>query len=191
MKKIIFAAIVCCSVFANAQSPPAEAISDAVAKHPHGATQGMAKPKDSESGVFPAPAGMNPGTHASRYTSTLMEVMPKRNSAWIPSDWPAASASIAICWRNCKVLWHNTVTKSRGPGMSTSAKELRFDDYTMWVELADGRTLGVPLAWFPRLLHTKHQPNAKPAASVSWAMACTGRRLFPVHGCKRIPKKIY
>jgi hypothetical protein len=37
--------------------------------------------------------------------------------------------------------------------MSTSAKELRFDDYTMWVELQDGRTLGVPLAWFPRLLH--------------------------------------
>jgi uncharacterized protein DUF2442 len=23
----------------------------------------------------------------------------------------------------------------------------------MWVELADGRTLGVPLAWFPRLLN--------------------------------------
>jgi hypothetical protein len=22
-----------------------------------------------------------------------------------------------------------------------------------WVELSDGRTLGVPLAWFPRLLH--------------------------------------
>jgi hypothetical protein len=37
--------------------------------------------------------------------------------------------------------------------MSASAKELRFDDYTMWVELQDGRTLGVPLAWFPRLLH--------------------------------------
>lgn len=37
--------------------------------------------------------------------------------------------------------------------MSVSAKEVRFDDYTMWVELQDGRTLGVPLAWFPRLLH--------------------------------------
>jgi hypothetical protein len=37
--------------------------------------------------------------------------------------------------------------------MSTSAKEVRFDDYTMWVELSDGRTLGIPLAWFPRLLH--------------------------------------
>jgi hypothetical protein len=23
----------------------------------------------------------------------------------------------------------------------------------MWVELEDGRTLGIPLVWFPRLLH--------------------------------------
>jgi hypothetical protein len=23
----------------------------------------------------------------------------------------------------------------------------------MWVDLTDGRTIGVPLAWFPRLLH--------------------------------------
>jgi hypothetical protein len=30
---------------------------------------------------------------------------------------------------------------------------VRFDEGTMWVELTDGRTLGVPLAWFPRLLH--------------------------------------
>ena len=37
--------------------------------------------------------------------------------------------------------------------MTTSAISVRFDDHTMWVELADGRTLGVPLAWFPRLLH--------------------------------------
>ncbi len=39
--------------------------------------------------------------------------------------------------------------------MITSARPLgvRFDDDSMWVELDDGRTLGVPLAWFPRLLH--------------------------------------
>ncbi len=37
--------------------------------------------------------------------------------------------------------------------MSISAKTVSFDDYTMWVELNDGRTLGIPLAWFPRLLH--------------------------------------
>lgn len=28
---------------------------------------------------------------------------------------------------------------------------VRFDDAQMWVELEDGRTLGVPLIWFPRL----------------------------------------
>jgi hypothetical protein len=33
-----------------------------------------------------------------------------------------------------------------------SATEVRFDSDQMWVELSDGRTLGVPLAWFPRLL---------------------------------------
>ena len=33
------------------------------------------------------------------------------------------------------------------------AKSVRFDQDSMWVELSDGRTLGVPLAWFPRLLH--------------------------------------
>jgi hypothetical protein len=37
--------------------------------------------------------------------------------------------------------------------MTISPKSLRFDDDCMWVELDDGRTLGVPLAWFPRLLH--------------------------------------
>ena len=41
--------------------------------------------------------------------------------------------------------------------MSISATSVRFDDDVMWVDLTDGRTLGVPLAWFPRLL------NATPA----------------------------
>lgn len=36
---------------------------------------------------------------------------------------------------------------------SVRAKSVRFDQDSMWVELSDGRTLGVPLAWFPRLLH--------------------------------------
>jgi hypothetical protein len=36
--------------------------------------------------------------------------------------------------------------------MSISATNVRFDEHTMWVDLTDGRTLGVPLAWFPRLL---------------------------------------
>jgi hypothetical protein len=41
--------------------------------------------------------------------------------------------------------------------MSTMAAEplatsITFDSDTMWLDLADGRRLGVPLAYFPRLL---------------------------------------
>ena len=36
--------------------------------------------------------------------------------------------------------------------MTISPTKVRFDENTMWVDLSDGRTLGVPLAWFPRLL---------------------------------------
>jgi hypothetical protein len=41
--------------------------------------------------------------------------------------------------------------------MSVSPTAVRFDEHTMWVDLTNGRTIGVPLAWFPRLL------NATPA----------------------------
>jgi hypothetical protein len=37
--------------------------------------------------------------------------------------------------------------------MTISATSVEFDEDTMWLDLTDGRTLGVPLAWFPRLLH--------------------------------------
>ena len=39
--------------------------------------------------------------------------------------------------------------------MTSSPEPLavRFDADSFWVDLDDGRTLGIPLAWFPRLLH--------------------------------------
>jgi hypothetical protein len=36
--------------------------------------------------------------------------------------------------------------------MSSLAKAVSFDTNTMWVDFVDGRKLGVPLAYFPRLL---------------------------------------
>jgi hypothetical protein len=47
--------------------------------------------------------------------------------------------------------------------MNTSVKatEVRFDDDSMWVDLSDGRVLGVPLAWFPRLLHGSAEQRAE------------------------------
>jgi hypothetical protein len=52
--------------------------------------------------------------------------------------------------------------------MAISATSLHFDDDTMWVDLSDGRTLGVPLAWFPRLF------NATPAQRERVELSRTG-----------------
>ena len=49
--------------------------------------------------------------------------------------------------------------------MNTSARSVRFDDNSMWVDLSDGRILAVPLAWFPRLLHAGPEPRFKFAIS--------------------------
>lgn len=57
--------------------------------------------------------------------------------------------------------------------MTISATGVRFDEHTMWVELTEGRTLGVPLAWFPRLLRAT---PAERAQVESAALACTGKR---------------
>jgi len=37
---------------------------------------------------------------------------------------------------------------------SVRATRVHFDPDSMWVDLSDGRTISVPLAWFPRLLHS-------------------------------------
>jgi hypothetical protein len=44
--------------------------------------------------------------------------------------------------------------------MSTSAKSVRFDADSMWVELSDGRVIAVPLAWFPRLMRASAAQRA-------------------------------
>ena len=49
--------------------------------------------------------------------------------------------------------------------MSISAAAVRCDDNTLWVNLSDGRTLGVPLAWFPRLLRAT--PDQRAACTIS------------------------
>lgn len=41
------------------------------------------------------------------------------------------------------------------------AKKITFDSDTMWVELADGRQMGVPLAYFPRLLNATEAQRDK------------------------------
>jgi hypothetical protein len=45
--------------------------------------------------------------------------------------------------------------------MTISANQVRFDEHTMTVDLTDGRSLRVPLAWFPRLLRATPAERAQ------------------------------
>lgn len=49
--------------------------------------------------------------------------------------------------------------------MTISPESVTFDEDSMWVILSDGRTLGVPLAWFPRLLQAT--PAQRQAVTLS------------------------
>lgn len=44
--------------------------------------------------------------------------------------------------------------------MSISPERLRFDADMMWVDLSDGRSIGVPLMWFPKLLAASSEARA-------------------------------
>ena len=44
--------------------------------------------------------------------------------------------------------------------VSVGARKLAFDRDTLWVELDDGRSLGAPLAWFPRLMRATAEQRA-------------------------------
>lgn len=59
-----------------------------------------------------------------------------------------------------------------GPKPGERVVDVRFDEDTMSVDLADGRTITVPLAWYPRLL------DASPAQRANWK-TCGGG--FGIH----------
>ncbi|WP_372732715.1 DUF2442 domain-containing protein [Novosphingobium sp.] len=50
--------------------------------------------------------------------------------------------------------------------------DVRCDEHSLIVDLMDGRTISVPLAWYPRLLHASAEQRAK------WELAGAG---FGIH----------
>lgn len=58
------------------------------------------------------------------------------------------------------------------PKSGERVKHVRVDTDTLAVDLLDGRTITVPLAWFPRLLH------ATPEQRSNWKIAGAG---FGIH----------
>ncbi len=45
--------------------------------------------------------------------------------------------------------------------MNTLVTDVRFDDDKMWMTLHDGRELGVPISWFPRLARASTEERLK------------------------------
>lgn len=67
-------------------------------------------------------------------------------------------------------------TLELSPGMQV--EDVRFDEDTLSVDLAGGRTITVPLVWYPRLLHAtpEQRKNWEPAGDVvtreCWVSGC-------------------
>lgn len=61
-------------------------------------------------------------------------------------------------------------TSVLNPGLRV--KDVRFTEDELIVQIADGRTLSVPLVWYPRLLH------ATPEQRAHWTLAGAG---FGIH----------
>ena len=51
-------------------------------------------------------------------------------------------------------------------------KDVHFTEYTLAVDLADGRTIIVPLVWYPRLLNATHEQRS------NWKISGAG---FGIH----------
>ena len=62
--------------------------------------------------------------------------------------------------------------KISAPEPGEKVKDVRFTDDLLIVDLIDGRTISVPIAWYPRLLH------ALPEQRNNWQIAGGG---FGIH----------
>ena len=91
------------------------------------------------------------------------------SSGSIPFGCRRAADYGAPSWRALKALFASTVTLFPEHGMTSSAHELpspplatevSVTEETLVVELLDGRTLTVPIGWFPRLRHGTHEDRA-------------------------------
>ena len=52
-----------------------------------------------------------------------------------------------------------------------SLTAVRFDEYSVWVDLSDGRVLGVPVAWFARLFSARREQREGRASMWTFSVA--------------------
>src|SRR6266568_7472794 len=91
----------------------------------------------------------------------------QRSSGWRRSRWRVTLGSTRS---SCGVFRDSLPSTSHScwrPGMSTSegrpgerVKDVRFTEDVLVVDLLDGRTISVPLVWYPRLLDATQQQRS-------------------------------
>src|SRR5882672_10183180 len=111
--------------------------------------------------------------------STSTEMINRRSSGWRPSHWRVTLDSPRSSFDASEDLSSSTSCDCWRLGMGTSegrpgerVKDVRFTDDLLVVDLLDGRTISVPLVWYPRLL------SATPEQRANWRMAGGG---FGIH----------
>src|SRR5262245_46692051 len=98
----------------------------------------------------------------SRATCMLTAAICLRNSGWIPmygspitmviigANYVRASGSPAIIWSNYAMSGTDSALILMAP---PRAIQVTITDDTLAVDLEDGRTIAVPIGWFPRLAY--------------------------------------
>ena len=104
--------------------------------------------------------GESPHVHVDRDEKSakfwLRPVVLARNLASVPENWVRLGGS----FRGTREAFSRRGMSTSEPKPGEKVKDVRFSDDSLIVDLVDGRTISVPLAWYPRLLHaTAEQRN--------------------------------
>jgi hypothetical protein len=100
-------------------------------------------------------------TVTNRSIFMLKEMIGSQNFGWTLFDYRAVAVSHALRLHELKYWCEINESFFWRPGMSTLAKEIEIpsvenvtiSEDTLCVDLSDGRSISVPLAWYPRLSH--------------------------------------
>src|SRR5260370_38078926 len=118
-----------------------------------------------------------PAMGASHRTSMSNATTARRSSGSTPSGWSAAGDSAGKRSTGSASWSRSTGSSCWRVGMNSSAVEVReilatrveVSEDTLSVELADGRAIAAPLAWYPRLAHATAEERA------TWRLIGGGR----------------
>jgi len=84
-----------------------------------------------------------------------VRLLQKRAGSTVLREGPAVASATLVIEQNRHTIMRNDTRKQPDSGEAVSARagDVRITKDTLTVELLDGRTISVPLEWYPRLWH--------------------------------------